>query len=224
MDWHPLAEWGHLLLTGCMNSSHAIVDTRGEKGRVVQTFKDHMKYVNRCCWSPAGTTFVTASYDGFLHVYALVVAGEGEGEGEGEGGDTAAGAAGSASEEGEQHGGKGGLLWQLQAQGEQERRDGLAEPESPADPEDPTPPPRFRLAHKVHVGNAVECVSYLDDATVVMGVRESNYLRYMDINTLEVTKVSQSLALPPLCLPSLALPPLLFALSLSSSSSLFALN
>jgi hypothetical protein len=93
LDFNPTRPT--LLVVGCMNNTHKIVDYKQNPARtltrealsswssgllltavvlwvcaVLQEFKDHSKYVIACKWSADGTRFVTASHDRTVAVYA----------------------------------------------------------------------------------------------------------------------------------------------------------
>ncbi len=70
VDVHPTHP--HIVLVGCMNNTHCIVDTSktGTPQAVVQEFKDHSKYVVVVRWAPDGKHFFTASHDKSLNVYS----------------------------------------------------------------------------------------------------------------------------------------------------------
>ncbi|CAI2168793.1 751_t:CDS:2 [Funneliformis geosporum] len=59
LDFHPI--YNNLMLTGSMDSSCALINA--DAMNVVQTFKDHTKYVVRAKFSMDGKMIVTASYD-----------------------------------------------------------------------------------------------------------------------------------------------------------------
>lgn len=56
-----------LLLIGCMNGTHCIVDYC--KKSILQTIKDHTSYINNVKWSDDGGTFITSSYDRTVRIY-----------------------------------------------------------------------------------------------------------------------------------------------------------
>ncbi|PRP84304.1 hypothetical protein PROFUN_07605 [Planoprotostelium fungivorum] len=69
IDYNPVPSLGHLLLTGTMDGSHCVVDTRNKS--VVQYFRDHKKYVVVTKWHPSGLLFATGSHDHTVNLYRL---------------------------------------------------------------------------------------------------------------------------------------------------------
>ncbi|CAB4375114.1 unnamed protein product [Rhizophagus irregularis] len=68
MDFHP--NYHRLVLTGSMDSTCALINITTLD--VLQTFKDHLKYVVRARFSIDGNMIVTASYDHTINIYKVV--------------------------------------------------------------------------------------------------------------------------------------------------------
>ncbi|CAG8691327.1 13922_t:CDS:2 [Funneliformis caledonium] len=67
LDCHPI--YNHLLLIGSMDSTCTLINVHAMN--VVQTFKDHTKYVVRSKFSMDGKMIVTASYDHKVNFYKV---------------------------------------------------------------------------------------------------------------------------------------------------------
>jgi len=67
LDFHPI--YKNLMLTGSMDSTCTLIDANTLN--VVQTFKDHTKYVVRAKFSIDGNKIVTASYDHTINFYEI---------------------------------------------------------------------------------------------------------------------------------------------------------
>ncbi|KAJ3218447.1 hypothetical protein HDU67_005543 [Dinochytrium kinnereticum] len=64
----------HIVLASCMDGSHHLLDVNPDSdlsvtGSIVQSWKDHTKYVVRAAFSPDGGVFVTGSHDRNVKVY-----------------------------------------------------------------------------------------------------------------------------------------------------------
>jgi len=84
LDWNPLPKYGHLLLTGGMDRTVKLLDTRAPQAKdgeittmdkeksVLAAINDrHKKYVVRVRWSVDGQYFAIASYDHSVSLYRL---------------------------------------------------------------------------------------------------------------------------------------------------------
>ncbi|EGG18376.1 hypothetical protein DFA_03870 [Cavenderia fasciculata] len=71
LDFNPIHP--NLLLASSVDGSTVLLEISndGKDGKVLQQFKNHVKYVVRARWSPCGTKFATCSYDKTLCLYTL---------------------------------------------------------------------------------------------------------------------------------------------------------
>lgn len=134
IDFHPTLP--HLMLTTSMDGTSVLVDTSYEPdfgadletSGIVQTFKDHNKYVIRGIFSPDdGRYMVTASYDRTVCIYLM-------------------------SEQ-----------------------------------------PKYTLLKQLgpFIGN-VETICFSNDHTLVIGVRDDNYLHYVDLENMQTRRVNMN--------------------------------
>jgi len=69
LAYHPKNP--NIILTGSMDGTHKIIDVSVRGGKVIQSFKDHGKFVTRVAFSSDGKLFATGSFDHTVNIYCI---------------------------------------------------------------------------------------------------------------------------------------------------------